>query len=222
MYESRGGNEMLLGELREKVVEYGRRMLENKLTTGTGGNISIYHRESGLMVISPSGLDYMETRANDVVVMNLKGDIIDGDRKPSSEYELHTIFYLGREDISALVHTHSIYATTISCMNWDLPPVHYMVAVAGDDVRCAEYATFGTRELAENAYRAMENRKAVLLANHGMLAGATTVEQAFKIAEDIEFCCELYHRTKSMGEPVIIDRDEMVRMRDKFRTYGQR
>lgn len=212
---------MLLGELREKVVEYGKRLLENNLTTGTGGNISIYHRESGLMVISPSGLDYMETRANDVVVMNLEGETIDGYRKPSSEYELHRIFYRNREDISALVHTHSTYATTISCMNWNLPPVHYMVAVAGDDVRCAEYATFGTRELAENAYRAMEDRKAVILANHGMLAGAATLEQAFKIAEDIEFCCELFYRTKSMGEPVIIGQDEMVLMRERFRTYGQ-
>ncbi len=212
---------MLLGELREKVVEYGKRLLENNLTTGTGGNISIYHRESGLMVISPSGLDYMETRANDVVVMNLEGETIDGYRKPSSEYELHRIFYRNREDISALVHTHSTYATTISCMNWDLPPVHYMVAVAGDNVRCAEYATFGTRELAENAYRAMEDRKAVILANHGMLAGAGTLEQAFKIAEDIEFCCQLFYRTKSMGEPVIIGQDEMVLMRERFRTYGQ-
>jgi len=213
---------MLLEELREKVVEYGKKLIEKNLTTGTGGNISIFHRESGLMLMSPSGIDYMETRANDVVVMNLIGDIVDGDRKPSSEYDLHRIFYLNREDISALVHTHSMYATTIACMNWDLPPVHYMVAVAGDNVRCAGYATFGTMELAENAYRAMENRKAVLLANHGMLAGANNLDQAFKIAEDIEFCCELYYRTKSLGEPVIIDQDEMVRMRDKFRTYGQR
>ncbi|WP_409227647.1 L-fuculose-phosphate aldolase [Gudongella sp. SC589] len=213
---------MLLGELREKVVEYGKMLLERDLTTGTGGNISIFHRESGLVVISPSGLDYMETRANDVVVMNLDGAVIDGDRKPSSEYELHRIFYQNRDDLSALVHTHSIYATTISCMNWDLPPVHYMVAVAGDNVRCADYATFGTKELAENAFRAMEDRKAVLLANHGMLAGATTVEQAFKIAEDIEFCCELYYRTRSMGEPVVIGQEEMVRMREKFRKYGQK
>ncbi len=212
---------MLLKELREKVVEYGKLLIEKKLTTGTGGNISIYHRESGIMVISPSGLDYMQTRTEDIVAMNLDGEIIDGDRKPSSEYELHRIFYTSREDVSALVHTHSIYATTISCMNWDLPPVHYMVAVAGDDVRCARYATFGTRELAENALEGMRDRKAVLLANHGMLAGAGTLEQAFKIAEDIEFCAELYYRTKSMGEPVIIGQDEMLRMREKFRTYGQ-
>lgn len=213
---------MLLGELREKVVEYGKRLLEKDLTTGTGGNISIYHRESGLMVISPSGIDYMETRANDVVVMNLEGEIIDGDRKPSSEYQLHRIFYRKREDISAIVHTHSIYATTISCMKWDLPPVHYMVAVAGDNVRCADYATFGTQELAENAFKAMEDRRAVILANHGLLAGAASLEQAFKIAEDIEFCCQLYCRTKSIGEPVIIGQEEMVRMRERFRTYGQK
>ena len=213
---------MLLKEHREKVVEYGKMLIERNLTTGTGGNISIYHRDSGLMAISPSGLDYMETRPQDIVVMNLDGDVIDGDRKPSSEYELHRIFYKNRDDISALVHTHSIYATTIACMNWDLPPVHYMIAVAGDNVRCAEYATFGTKDLAENALEGMRDSKAVLLANHGMLAGAGTIEQAFKIAEDIEFCAELYFRTKSMGEPVLIQSDEMERMREKFKTYGQK
>lgn len=213
---------MLLKELREKVVEYGKMLIERNLTTGTGGNISLYHRDSGLVAISPSGLDYMETRAQDIVVMNLDGDVIDGDRKPSSEYELHRIFYKNREDISALIHTHSIYATTIACMNWDLPPVHYMIAVAGDNVRCAEYATFGTKELAQNALEGMRDRKAVLLANHGMLAGAGTIERAFSIAEDIEFCCELYCRTKSMGVPVLIQQDEMERMREKFKTYGQK
>lgn len=213
---------MMLYEHREKIVKYGRLLLEKNLTRGTGGNISIFDRESGLMAISPSGLDYMETEIEDIVVMDLQGQVIEGTRKPSSEYELHSIFYRNREDISALVHTHSIYATTISCMNWKLPPVHYMVAVAGDDVRCAPYATFGTRELADNSFLAMKDRKAVLLANHGMLAGAATVEQAFKIAEDIEFCCELYYRTKSIGQPVIIDQDEMERMGERFKTYGQR
>lgn len=213
---------MMLYEHREKIVKYGRLLLEKNLTRGTGGNISIFDRESGLMAISPSGLDYMETEIEDIVVMDLQGQVIEGTRKPSSEYELHSIFYRNREDISALVHTHSIYATTISCMNWKLPPVHYMVAVAGDDVRCAPYATFGTRELADNSFLAMKDRKAVLLANHGMLAGAATVEQAFKISEDIEFCCELYYRTKSIGQPVIIDQDEMERMGERFKTYGQR
>ena len=211
----------MLKEIREKIVEYGRMLLEKNLTTGTGGNISIYDRESGLIAISPSGIDYMETKIEDIVLMNLNGEIVEGHRKPSSEHELHRIFYNNREDISALVHTHSIYAATISCMNIDLPPVHYMVAVAGDNVRCAEYATFGTKELARNALKGMKDRKAVLLANHGMLAGADTIERAFTIAEDIEFCCELYYRTKSIGEPVLIKPDEMIRMREKFKTYGQ-
>lgn len=212
---------MLLKEIREKVVEYGKLLLEKDLTTGTGGNISIFDRESGLIAISPSGLDYMETKVEDIVLLNLEGKVVEGHRKPSSEQELHRIFYVNREDISALVHTHSIYATTISCMNIELPPVHYIVAVAGDNVRCAEYATFGTKKLAENAFKGMRDRKAVLLANHGMLAGADTIERAFTIAEDIEFCCELYYRTKSMGEPVLIPLDEMIRMKEKFKTYGQ-
>ena len=114
-----------------------------------------------------------------------------------------------------------MYATTIACLNWDLPPVHYMVALAGPNVRCAKYATYGTKELAENAFKAMENRKAVLLANHGLLAGAKDLANAFNITEEIEYCAELYYRTICIGEPVILSDEEMDLMLEKFKTYGQ-
>jgi L-fuculose-phosphate aldolase len=212
---------MLLIEEREKIVEYGVRLLKANLTKGTAGNLSIYNREKGLIAITPSGIPYDRIRLEDIVIINLDGKVIDGYNSPSSEYQLHKIFYENREDISAMVHSHSRFATTLACLNWNLPPLHYMVAVAGIDVRCARYATFGTKELALNAYEAMIDRKAVLLANHGLLAGDMSIEKAFNIAEEIEFCCELYYRAKSIGDPILLHREEMVKMTDKFQNYGQ-
>ena len=213
---------MLLENERIEIVEYGKKIITSGLTKGTGGNLSIFEREKGLMAISPSGIDYFDIRPEDIIIMDMDGKIIEGDKKPSSEYELHKIFYERRTDIDAIIHTHTMYATTISCLNWDLPAVHYMIAVAGKNVRCADYATFGTIELAENAYIAMEDRRAVLLANHGLLAGAQTLANAFNITEEIEYVAELYYRTKAIGNPVILSDEEMDLMDVKFKSYGQR
>ncbi|MDR7073215.1 L-fuculose-phosphate aldolase [Fictibacillus barbaricus] len=213
---------MLLQNEREQVVYYCQQMVKRGLTKGTGGNISIFNRESRLIAISPSGIDYDVMTAEDVVVVNLDGEVVDGNCKPSSELSMHAIYYKRRDDINAVVHTHSPFATTISAMRWDLPAVSYLVAHAGRDVRCAEYASFGTPELAENAFKAMENRKAVLLANHGFLSGAQDIANAFNIAEEIEFCCEIYYRTKCVGEPIILDDEEMELMTEKFKEYGQK
>ncbi|WP_339060509.1 L-fuculose-phosphate aldolase [Tepidibacillus marianensis] len=213
---------MLLQEEREQIVEFGKKLITSGLTKGTGGNISVYNRQENLMAISPSGLDYFETKSKDVVVLNLNGDVVEGTRKPSSELAMHSIFYRKRDDINAVVHTHSPYATTISALNWGLPAASYLVAYAGPNVRCAKYASFGTPELAENAFEAMKDRRAVLLANHGLLAGAHDLINAFNIAEEIEFSAEIYYRAKSIGDPVILSDEEMQVMLAKFKTYGQR
>lgn len=213
---------MKLEKERIEIVKYGRRLVDSKLTKGTGGNLSVFNRAEQLMAISPSGMDYYETQPEDVVVLNLAGEIIEGDKKPSSEVDLHRIFYQGRDDLDAIIHTHTVYATTLSCLRWELPAVHYLIAVAGKNVRCADYATFGTQELAENAFKAMKDRRAVLLANHGLVAGAETLEKAFSITEEIEYVAELYYRTKGMGEPVILDDEEMAHMAKKFKSYGQK
>lgn len=213
---------MKLEKERIEIVKYGRRLVDSKLTKGTGGNLSVFNRAEQLMAISPSGIDYYETQPEDVVVLNLAGEIIEGDKKPSSEVDLHRIFYQGRDDLDAIIHTHTVYATTLSCLRWELPAVHYLIAVAGKNVRCADYATFGTQELAENAFKAMKDRRAVLLANHGLVAGAETLEKAFSITEEIEYVAELYYRTKGMGEPVILDDEEMAHMAKKFKSYGQK
>ncbi len=213
---------MLMEKERRLLVEYGQKLITSGLTRGTGGNLSIFSREEKLMAITPTGIDYFKTKLEDIVVMNLKGKIVDGNRMPSSEYEMHKIFYENREDINAIIHAHTVYATTLACLNWDLPPVHYLVALAGHNVRCAKYATYGTKELAENALEAMKDRRAVILANHGLLAGANDLLNAFNIAEEIEYCSEIYCRVKSISDPVILQKEEMDLMVEKFKTYGQK
>lgn len=213
---------MKLEKERIQIVEYGRKLVDSKLTKGTGGNLSIFNRREQLMAISPSGIDYYQTKPEDVVVLNLNGEIIEGTRKPSSEVDLHRIFYQRRDDIDAIIHTHTMYATTLACLRWDLPAVHYVIAMAGKNVRCADYATFGSQELAENAFRAMEDRRAVLLANHGLLTGAENLAKAFSITDEIEYVAELYYRTKAIGEPIILDDEEMELMAEKFKFYGQK
>jgi L-fuculose-phosphate aldolase len=153
--------------------------------------------------------------------MNLQQKVSDGTRKPSSEYRLHGIFYERRKDVGAVVHTHSPFATTIACLNRDLPAVHYTIAYAGSKVACAPYATFGTDQLAENAYLAMENRNAALLANHGLVALGSDIATAFRTALEIEYVAELYYRASSIGEPVIIDDSEMENVLERFKNYGQ-
>lgn len=212
---------MILENERLQIVEYGKRLLSSGLTKGTGGNISICNREKGLMAISPSGIDYYETTPVDVVVMDLEGNVVDGDKRPSSEHAMHSILYRNREDINAVVHTHSVFSTVLATLRQGLPATSYLVAYAGMDVRCADYASFGSRELAENAFHAMKDRYAVFLANHGLLTGSHDLPNAFNIAEEIEHCAEIFYRAKSIGDPVILDEEEMIRMIKKFQIYGQ-
>nr|WP_208957675.1 L-fuculose-phosphate aldolase [Dolosigranulum pigrum] len=209
-------------EARDQLIAYGKKLVETNLTKGTGGNLSIFDREAGHMAITPSGIDFFEIQPEDIVIMTLDGDIVEGERTPSSEWVMHKIFYENREDIDAMIHAHTMYATVMATLRWDLPPSHYMVAVAGKNVRVADYATYGTPELAENAYEAMKDRRAVLLANHGIIAGAQDLLNAFNIVEEVEYCSEVHIKAKSVGEPVILDDVEMTHMLERFETYGQR
>ena len=207
---------------REQIVEYGKKLITSNLTKGTGGNISVFFREEKLMAITPSGIDYFKLKPEDIVIMDLDENVVDGIQKPSSEYSMHKIFYERRADINSVVHTHSTYSAVLSCLRWELPAVHYLVAISGGkNVRCADYATFGTKELAENAFEAMEGRMAVFLANHGLLTGAKDLPNAFNKAEEIEFCAEIYYRSKSVGEPIILPDEEMEKMLGLFQSYGQ-
>lgn len=212
---------MKLQEEREAIVAYCQKMITSRLTTGTGGNISICNRARGEVAMTPTGIDYFEMKAADVVIMSLSGEIIEGNVKPSSEAEMHLALYKRRDDISAVVHTHSVFATTIACLRWELPPVHYLIGFSGKKVPLASYATYGTPELAQNVAKAIGSYNAVLLANHGLVTVGSSLSRAFSTAEEIELVSEIYYRTKSIGEPVILSKEEMDNVLRKFGSYGK-
>jgi L-fuculose-phosphate aldolase len=212
---------MQLDHERQIIVDYGKKLITQGLTKATGGNLSVFNRKRGLAAISPSGLDYFKTSLEDVPVVDLDGCVAEGLRKPSSEMPFHLIFYKNRPDIDAVVHTHSLNATALACLGLELPPLHYLIGFAGKNVRCAKYATFGTDVLAQNALAAMSERKAVLLANHGLIAGGADMQEAFMIAELVEFCAEIYFRCRTLGQPTILPDAEMDRVIEKFKNYGR-
>jgi L-fuculose-phosphate aldolase len=212
---------MLLQE-REEIVRFGRKLVTAGLTSGTGGNLSIFNRAEGLIAISPSGIEYDEMDPADVPVLDASGQVVEGSRKPSSELGFHLALYRERPEIRAVVHTHSVYATTLACLNWEIPAVHYLVAFSGHKVPLAPYATFGSAELAANVVAAIGDHNAVLLANHGLATVGPNLATAFAVAEEIELVARIYYQAKSIGEPVILPRDEMERVIEKFAVYGQK
>ncbi|GAB2024433.1 L-fuculose-phosphate aldolase [Lactovum odontotermitis] len=214
---------MFTEKQKEQIIDYGNKLVESHLTSGTGGNISLYDPQTASMIITPSGFSFTEMTTDDLVTIDLDGNILENknSNKPSSEWQMHGIFYQEREDIQAIVHAHTIYATVLSCLREPLLPAHYMVALAGKDVRVADYATFGTRELAEKALAAMQDRRAVLLANHGMIAGSSDLDRTFNIVEEIEYCSKIYCLARSIGNPIILSDEEMAKMDVKFQNYGK-
>ena len=173
---------MLLQGEKEDIVRFGRKLLDARLTSGTGGNLSIFNPGAGLIAISPSGIEYDDMQAGDVPVVDVSGQVVAGSRKPSSELGFHLALYRKRSDIRAVVHTHSVYATTMACLNWEIPAVHYLVAFSGHKVPLAPYATFGSNELAENVADTIGDYNAVLLANHGLVTVGPNLATAFAVA----------------------------------------
>jgi L-fuculose-phosphate aldolase len=211
-----------LANERSEIAHWGRKLLSAGLTTGTGGNLSIFNRKEGLVAITASGVPYETMAASDVPLVGLDAKVVEGDRKPSSELGFHLALYAKRSDIQAIVHTHSVYATTMACLNWEIPAVHYLVGYCGRKVPLAPYATFGTPELARNVADSIGDSHAVLLANHGLVAVGSDLASAFAVAEEIELVARLYYQARSIGTPVILGDEEMSRVIAKFSTYGQR
>ncbi len=213
---------MLLEHERTLIVEYGKLLLERRLVAGTSGNLSVFDRGNGCIAISPSGLAYERTQPEDVAVVDTAGTVVDGLRRPSSELAMHLALYEKRPDACAIVHTHSVFATTLACLDCSLPAVHYLLGFAGKVVRCAPYATFGTPELAGSACAAIGDSQAVLLAHHGLLACGADLAEAFNAAEQVEYCAEIYWRARAVGTPSVIPDGEMDRIIEKFADYGRR
>jgi len=205
--------------LRHEIIATALAMNVRGLNRGKSGNVSA-RIESGFLV-TPTGLAYESMQPADIVAMNLQGEA-HGSRTPSSEWRFHRDIYGARPEVAAIVHAHSPFATTLACVGRGIPAFHYMIAVAGGkDIRCAPYATFGTQELSERALRALEERKACLLANHGMIAIGPMLADALALAVEVEALAEQYWRALQIGEPNLLPDAEMTRVLEKFKTYGQ-
>ena len=204
--------------LRMRLVAAARHVAALGLNHGKSGNVSA--RTDGGFLITPSGKSYDALGCDDLVAV--EGGEPRGERKPSSEWRLHRDIYARRAEAGAIVHTHSSYATTLACLRRPIPALHYEIAFAGGgDIRCAPYATFGTQELSDHALAALEGRSACLMANHGVVAFASTVEQAVVLADKVEELARLYWQALQVGEPAVLDPDEIARVAEKFKTYGR-
>lgn len=212
---------MLLSEERIAVAKYGVKMITSGLVKGTGGNISYCNADKTLLAISPSGVAYEDIGPEEVVVVDMEGVRVDGHLQPSSEMAFHLALIKHRPDIKAVVHTHSEYATVLACLRWELPAVHYLLASAGGSVPLAPYATFGTRNLAENICRVIGDRNAVLMANHGLVAVGHHLRKAFSTAELVEYVAKVYLISKSVGLPVDLGVDEIKEVIRRSAGYGE-
>jgi L-fuculose-phosphate aldolase len=196
--------------LRREIIETCLRMNREGINQGTSGNVSA--RWGGGMLITPSGVPYEELRARDIVFVDGEGRPAPGQR-PSSEWRFHLAILQARPEIGAVVHTHSVHATALSIRGMEIPAVHYMVAAAGGPtIRCAPYATFGTRELSDLALQALTDRRACLLANHGVIATGPSLSRALWLASEVETLARQYILSLTLGEPRILPDDEVERV----------
>jgi L-fuculose-phosphate aldolase len=204
-------------DLRLAIIATARQMNALGINRGKSGNVSA--RIDGGFLVTPSALPYDETHAEDIVRIDVGGKAT-GRRRPSSEWRFHHDIYAARPEVNAIVHTHSPFATTLSCLDRGIPAFHYMIAMAGgNDIRCAPYATFGTQELSDHAGKALEGRKACLLAHHGQIATGETLKSALALAVEVETLAEMYWRAVAIGEPSVLAEDEMREVLVRFARY---
>jgi L-fuculose-phosphate aldolase len=206
-------------DLRQAVIATALDMNALGINRGKSGNVSA-RTDTGFL-ITPSGMPYADIAPDDVVAMGLDGSA-DARRKPSSEWRFHRDIYASRDDVHAIVHVHSPFATTLACLDRGIPAFHYMIAMAGGtDIRCAPYATFGTQQLSDHALRALAGRRACLLAHHGMIAVGDSLKAALALAVEVETLAEMYWRALQIGEPANLAPDELDTVLRKFEDYGK-
>ena len=214
-------------EKKKEVIEYAKKLNTENLSPLRSGNISIRANNDGVdgFFITPSGIRYDELKTESIVFLefnennNLK-KISDKTINPSTEWRFHQDIYIEKKDAQAIVHAHSANAAAVSAHGKNIPAFHYMVALAGgNNIKCAEYATFGTKELSQNIIKALEERKACLMSNHGQVAFGKSLSEAFELAEEIENICHQYINTIKLGKPKILSDEEMKKILDKTKNY---
>jgi L-fuculose-phosphate aldolase len=208
---------------REQLLKISQQLVTLGLNRGTAGNASVRannaNGQAGFL-ITPSGMAADKMTPSDMVWMDFTGNALDS-HPPSSEWRFHLDILQNKSQVNAVIHTHSIYASTFSTFRNDIPAFHYMIALAGgDSIRCAPYALFGSQQLSDNAIEALKDRKACLLANHGMIAVGETLERALAITQEVETLCEQYLLALQVGKPYILSQQEMLEVQEKFKGYG--
>ena len=204
------------------LIETALQLQKIGLNHGATGNCSC--RDGDTYLITPSGVETQNLSEDKIVRMDFEGNVVDSisNLKPSSEWRFHQDIMSKRQEVRAVVHTHSIFASTVSLFGNELPPFHYMIAVAGgSSVRCAPYAMFGTQELSDNIIDALLDRKACLIANHGLVSIGANLAEALQIAEEIEHLCQLYIEAKKLGEPNLLNQKQMIEVIERFQSYGK-
>jgi len=205
-------------EKRQSIIDACLRMNTLGINQGTSGNISLRH-EAG-MLITPTSVPYETMQPEQIVYMGLDGSF-DPAQRPSSEWRFHLDILKARPEVNAVVHAHPPYSTTLAIMGLEIPPVHYMIAVAGGDtIRCAPYATFGTQELSQHAVRALEDRLACLLEHHGMIAIGPSLSKAMWIAVEVETLARQYHGCLQIGKPRRLSKEEIKNVLGRIAGYG--
>jgi L-fuculose-phosphate aldolase len=204
--------------LRQQLIDTALAMNASGVNQGASGNLSARF-ENG-MLITPSGVAYAELSLDDIVRMDFDGST-QGRRKPSSEWQFHAAIYEQREEAQAIVHAHPVNCAALACLGKGIPAFHYMVAVAGGrDIRCAAYATFGSHQLSDYMIEALRNRKACLMAHHGLTCFDKDLPTALALAVEVEHLATVYCRILAMGNAENLSDDEMDRVLEKFKSYG--
>lgn len=205
-------------EVRKSIISHCLLMNSLGINQGTSGNISIRHGDG--LLITPTSVPYDQIEVEDIVHLTLDG-VATGRKRPSSEWRFHCDIMRERTDVNAIVHTHPTYCAVLSIMHMPIPPIHYMVAVAGGhDIRCAPYAIFGSEELSRNAVAALRDRRACLLAHHGMIAVGSTLEKAMWLAVEVETLARQYHGCLQLGEPPLLSIEQIEEVSAKMSGYG--
>ena len=204
--------------LRIEIIKYAKMLNSKKLSALRSGNVSVRYKNGFL--ITPSGTKYSSLKSKDIVFVTLKGKFDKKKGIPSSEWRFHQDIYKDKIEAKAIVHAHSNYATAISTHGKPIPAFHYMVAMAGgNDIKCAKYATYGTRELSKNILKALRRRNACLIGNHGQIAFSENLPKAFELAEEVENLSNQYIKALKIGKPKILSSKEMNKVLSKAKNY---
>ena len=214
-------------ELKKEVIKYAQKLNSTNLSPLRSGNVSIRANKDNVegFLLTPSGKRYEDLVPEDIVFLALREEynnlkLFNSSLNPSSEWRFHQDIYLKKIEAKAIVHAHSPHATAVSAHGKPIPAFHYMIALAGgDDIKCAEYATFGTTELSKNILKALEKRKACLMSNHGQVAFGYNLKQAFELAQEVENICQQYVIALKLGQPKILSSTEMSKILDKIIHY---